>query len=43
MTITARPATAQTVAAQVSALEPYIGGFPPNIHSKDEMVKVSAM
>lgn len=36
-------AAAQTISAQVDALEPYIGNFPPNIHSKDEMAKVSAM
>ena len=32
-------AAAQTISAQVDALEPYIGNFPPNIHSKDEMMR----
>jgi hypothetical protein len=36
-------AQGQTEAAQVAALEPYIGSFPPNIHSKNGLAKVSAM
>jgi tetratricopeptide (TPR) repeat protein len=41
--LTPAVAAAQTLEAQVEALEPYIGGFPPKLPSKEEKVKVSGL